>query len=217
MAQSRARCPLSARATAGARAGVAAATTASPSRLILAVGLLIANIVTESGGFGVADQLANVAPLALAALASTPGDHQGGGGFDISISPLIVLTNCVFIVWLAPHGLGGAVSVPIMLGLGAAVGVVNGLLIMLLRVQPVVVTLAMYFILQGVDLSSRRSPGSLGDGGWVDHLAGSVGPIPGALFTIGVPLLIWFGLRCCPYRRMLYAVGRNDATAFSAA
>src|ERR1700735_1794815 len=84
--------------------------------LTLAIGLLIANIATESGGFGLTNQLADVAPLAIAALASTPAII--GGGFDISISPLIFCLNSVFIVWLAPAGLAGAVSVPILLGPG---------------------------------------------------------------------------------------------------
>jgi ribose transport system permease protein len=180
---------------------------------VLAIGMLAANIATEHGGFGVADQLANVAPVAIAALASAPAVI--GGGFDISISPLILLTNSVFVVWLAPHGLGGAISVPIMLGIGLAVGLLNGLLILLLRVQAIVVTLAMFFILQGVDLLIAPNPVSLSNTGWVKHLAGSVGPIPGALLTIGLPLLIWFGLRFVPFRRLLYAVGSNDATAFS--
>ena len=180
---------------------------------VLAVGMLIANIVTVHGGFGVADQLANVAPMAIAALASAPSIIAGG--FDISISPLIVLTNAVYIVWLAPHGLGGAVSVPIMLGLGLAVGVLNGLLIMVLRVQAIVVTLAMFFSLQGVVLFIAPNPVSISDSGWVQHLAGSVGPIPGGVFTIGLPLLIWFSLRLVPFGRLLYAVGSNDTTAFS--
>ena len=180
---------------------------------ILAVGMLIANIVTVHGGFGVADQLANVAPMAIAAMASAPSIIAGG--FDISISPLIVLTNAVYIVWLAPHGLGGAVSVPIILGLGLAVGVLNGLLIMVLRVQAIVVTLAMFFSLQGVVLFIAPNPVSISDSGWVQHLAGSVGPIPGGVFTIGLPLLIWFSLRLVPFGRLLYAVGSNDTTAFS--
>jgi len=180
---------------------------------VLAIGMLAANIATGHGGFGFADQLANVAPVAIAALASAPAVI--GGGFDISISPLILLTNTVFVVWLAPHGLGGAISVPIMLGIGLAVGLLNGLLILLLRVQAIVVTLAMFFILQGVDLLLAPNPVSLSNTGWVKHLAGSVGPIPGALLTIGLPLLIWFGLRFVPFRRLLYAVGSNDATAFS--
>ena len=180
---------------------------------VLAIGMLVANIVTVHGGFGVADQLANVAPMAIAALASAPSIIAGG--FDISISPLIVLTNAVYIVWLAPHGLGGAVSVPIILGLGLAVGVLNGLLIMVLRVQAIVVTLAMFFSLQGVVLFIAPNPVSISDSGWVQHLAGSVGPIPGGVFTIGLPLLIWFSLRLVPLGRLLYAVGSNDTTAFS--
>lgn len=180
---------------------------------VLAIGMLVANIATVHGGFGVADQLANVAPMAIAAMASAPSIVAGG--FDISISPLIVLTNAVYIVWLAPNGLGGAVSVPIILGLGLAVGVLNGLLIIVLRVQAIVVTLAMFFSLQGVVLFVAPNPVSLSGSGWVQHLAGSVGPIPGGVFTIGLPLLIWFGLRLVPLGRLLYAVGSNDTTAFS--
>jgi ribose transport system permease protein len=182
--------------------------------LILAVGLLIANITTESGGFGLTNQLADVAPLAIAALASTPAII--GGGFDISISPLIFCLNSVFVVWLAPAGLAGAVSIPIILGLGCAVGMLSGALIVFLRVQPVVVTLAMYFILQGVDLVLSPQPQELpGNGGWTTHLAGSIGPIPGGVLTIGLPLLIWIGLRYIPFRRYLYAIGSNETTAFS--
>jgi ribose transport system permease protein len=180
---------------------------------VLTIGLLIANIATEHGGFGFSEQLANVAPMAIAAIASAPSII--GGGFDISISPLIVLTNSAFVVWLAPNGLGGAIAVPILLGIGLLVGLVNGLLIIVLRVQAIVVTLAMFFGLQGVDLLLAPNPVSLQSTGWVQHLAGTVGPVPGALFTIGVPLLIWFGLRLVPFGKLLYAVGSNDATAFA--
>jgi ribose transport system permease protein len=180
---------------------------------LLSVALLVGNIVAEHGSFALSDQLANVAPLAIAALASAPSII--GGGFDLSISPLICLTNIAYVVWLAPHGLGGAAAVPIMLGLGTAVGLLNGLLIITLRVQPIVVTLAMYFSLQGVDLLIAPNPVSMKSAGWTQHLAGSVGPVPGGLITIGIPLLIWIGLRFVPYRRLLYAVGSNDATAYS--
>jgi ribose transport system permease protein len=93
--------------------------------------------------------------------------------------------------------------------------VLNGLLIMVLRVQAIVVTLAMFFSLQGVVLFIAPNPVSISNTGWVQHLAGSVGPIPGGVFTIGLPLLIWFSLRLVPFGRLLYAVGSNDTTAFS--
>ncbi len=182
--------------------------------LVLTVVLLISNL-TQTPNFGWSAQLGQFAPLAIAAMASTPAIISGGGGFDISISPLMILTSAVFVVWLAPNGLGGAVAIPVLLALGTAVGTVNGLLIIGLRIPPVVVTLSMYFMLIGVNLRIVPSPVTV-QSTWLTQLAGNVGPVPGALFTITFPLAIWFGLGRIPYRRMLYAVGSNDATAFSA-
>ena len=127
---------------------------------------MIATLIQDNGNFGLSDQLAIAAPVTIAALASAPAII--GGGFDLSISPLIVFTNCVYVVWLAPHGLGGAVSVPIVLGVGRVTGLFTGLMITILRVQPVVVTLAMYFALQGVDLLLAPAPCR-----WASSIAGS--------------------------------------------
>jgi ribose transport system permease protein len=181
--------------------------------LLLTLALLAATLIRDSN-FGWNDQLANFAPMALAAMASTPAIISGGGGFDLSISPLMYFCGEVFIIWLAPHSLGGAASVPIILALGAAVGLLNGLVIILLRVPPVVATLSMYFVLIGVDLRVAPNPKYLGTN-WIHELAGTVGPIPGALFTLGFPILVWLLIGLIPYRRTLYAVGSNDATAFA--
>jgi ribose transport system permease protein len=180
---------------------------------LLFVVLLATTLIKEQGNLGLSDQLANAAPMTIAALASAPVII--GAGFDVSISPLLFFTNAAYVVWLAPHGLGGAVAVPIVLGLGVVCGLFTGTMITLLRVQPVVVTLAMYFSLQGVNLLLAPNPVRMTHDSWVVKLAETIGPVPGGVFTIGVPLLIWFGLRYVPFRRLLYAVGSNDATAFS--
>ena len=183
--------------------------------LVLVVVLLIGNLLSETGGFGLTNQLADMAPYVLAGMASTPAIISGGGGFDLTISPVMYLVGGIFVVWLVPAGLGGAVAIPLLLLAGALIGAFNAVLIMLLRVPPVVVTLSMYFVLLGVDLLVVPAPVSL-SGGWVSHLSGSVGPIPGAVFTIGAPLLIWFLLGLTPYRRTLLTVGSNGPAAFSA-
>jgi ribose transport system permease protein len=183
--------------------------------LLLTLALLAVTIIRDPGGFGLTDQLANFSPIAIAAMASTPAIISGGGGFDLTISPLMTLTSAVFVAWLVPHGLGGYEAIPILLAIGAAMGALNGVLIAVLRVQPVVVTLSMYFVLLGVDLLIVPNPLGLRNS-WVTDLAHSVGPFPGALITLGIPLVIWAALGRIPYRRTLYAVGSNDATAFSA-
>jgi len=87
----------------------------------------------------------------------------------------------VFIVWLVPAGLGGAISGPIMLA-SAPLWAWSTAADHSCGWQPVVVTLAMYFILQGVDLVLSPQPQAMpGNRRMETHLAGSVGPIPGAV------------------------------------
>ncbi len=181
--------------------------------LLLAVVLLIVNlIVTER--FGWTEQLATFAPLAIAAMAQTPSILSGRGGFDLTISPLMTFTSIVFVLWLVPAGLGGAVAVPILLLIGAAIGVLNAAIIVGLRVPAMVVTLATYFVMVGIDLKLMPTPLRLQDN-WVTAFTGRIGPVPGALVLIAAPVVIWMLLGLTPYKRILYMVGSNDATAFS--
>ena len=182
--------------------------------LMLAILFLVVNLSIQPN-FGWTDQLASFAPLAIAAVASVPSIISGRGGLDMSISPIMTLSSILFGVWLVPLGLGGAVSVPVLMLVGAAVGTLSGLLIVVLRLQPIVVTLSMFFIITGVNLKLAPLPVSI-SGTWLENLGGSWGPIPGGLVSILIPVAIWLALTRTPYRRMLYAVGGNDITAFSA-
>jgi ribose transport system permease protein len=182
--------------------------------LLLTLVLLIINLI-RTPDFGWTEQLANFAPLAIAAAASTPAIISGGGGFDLSISPTMALTSGFYVVVLVPEGLGGYEALPVMLLIGAVIGAVNGLLIVGLRLLPVVVTLSTFFVLIGVNLKLVPAPESLRVT-WMNDFAGTIAGIPGAIFLIAVPLVIWALLGLTPYRRMLYAVGSNDAAAFSA-
>src|SRR5258708_513229 len=67
-----------------------------------------------------------------------------------------------------------------MLVLGAAVGVVNGLGVVVLRIHPLIVTLGMGAILQGITLLYALGPvGAVPDG--FDAIAyGTFGPFPAA-------------------------------------
>jgi len=188
--------------------------------LLLAVVLLIANIIAQPAFANPSnwdETLAIFAPFAIAAFASTPAIMSGGGGIDISIGPLMTVINMVIVVDLLPHGLDSPWTVvPICLVGGAAVGAVNGTLVTVLRFQPVVATLCMNFILTGLATQIEGSSTPQGSTWWTNDLASSFGPIPGGLVSIGVVLLIWFGLSRTAYLRNLYATGGDDAAAFSA-
>jgi ribose transport system permease protein len=142
-------------------------------------------------------------------MASTPSIISGRGGFDLTISPLMTFLSIVFVTWMVPNGMGGYQAIPIILLFGAAVGAINGLIIVGLRVPPMVVTLSTYFIIIGIDLKLAPTPVPL-QGNWTSDFAGG-----GALLWIAIPVVIWMALRLIPFRSILYLVGSNDATAFS--
>jgi len=181
--------------------------------LILTLVLLGINLL-QSTSFGLTAQLATFAPMAIASMASTPSIISGNGGFDFSISPVMILISGIYVIHLGGTAWGGAISVPILLLIGTACGLINGLLVTWLRLAPMVVTLATWFFVTGLNVRVIPTP-VFGEDTWMTNLAGSVGPIPGALFTIGAPLLIWLLIGFIPFKRMLLAVGTNDAAAFS--
>jgi ribose transport system permease protein len=181
--------------------------------------LLIANEIAQpafASPSQLAPTLATLAPFTLAGMACTSAFLSGRGGIDLSVAPLMGLTNIILVTKLLGTSAGSPwLSVPILLILGAGVGAVNGVLVTFLRFPPVITTLGTFFILSGLDLYLVPNPVTL-DSAWTDRLSGSFGPIPGALLTIGAPIVLWLALRRTAFVESLLSVGDHDATAFSA-
>lgn len=183
--------------------------------LLLFVVFFVINMIQSGGRLNIPNQLANLAPTAIAAMASAPAIISGRGGFDLSISPTMVLCSGLYAAWFVTHGIDGVLAIVLMLAVGAAIGFINGALIVGLRIPAVVATLSMYFILIGVNLVVIETPVSV-SGSPLAVFADSIGPIPGALITIAFPLVVWALLGLTRYRSTLFAVGSNDITAYSA-
>jgi ribose transport system permease protein len=187
--------------------------------LAFGIALFIANVIVLPAfifGGQLAVTAGTLAPFVLAAMASTPAFLSGGGGIDLSITPLMALSNIVLVTGLLGTTLGTPIiAIPLLLAIGAIVGAANGLLVAWLRFPPVIATLGMFFMLSGLDLGLVPNPVS-SPPSWINSLAGSVGPIPGALLTIGVPLVAWAALRRTALVDSILSVGDNAAASFSA-
>lgn len=187
--------------------------------LLLSVVLLVANIAVLPS-FGSPSNfdtnLTLFAPFALVAMAATPAILSGGGGIDMSVGLNAGLVSNVLVLYLLPHGTWGSpwVAVPLVLALGAAIGLANGLSVAVLRYQPVIATLCMLFVLQGVNQKIAGAPTAAPES-WLSDLAEGFGPIPGGVVLVAGPVLAWLAIQRIPYHRVLLAVGGNDATAFS--
>lgn len=187
--------------------------------LLVAVALFVANAVARPSfaAWGSwPSLLADLAPFALAAIATTPQMLSGAGGIDISVGPLLNLVSVVIVGELMAHGAGSPwVDVPVALALGALVGAINGVLVGVFRYQAVLATLCGLFVLSGIGQALVGTP-TASSAGWLSQLGNQIGPVPGGLILMLVPLLIWAGLGRTAYIRQLYAVGGDEVAAYSA-
>lgn len=160
------------------------------------------------GNFEVTATVDNTAPLAFAALGQSL--IMLTGGIDLSVGGLMDLTNGVAALTL--HGSAGHIllwSVIIVL-IGAAGGLFNGLLVAFGRLQPILVTLGTLAIYQGIALKVLPQPGGHVDGGVTAVLVNPDRPT--GFVVIAAAVALWWLLRRTPLGVGIYALG-NDRQA----
>jgi len=187
--------------------------------LLLAAGLFALGSLLQPG-FGSYDQAMNILRLAaflgIVAAGQTLVIISGGEGIDLSVGAVVTL-GAILVFRLGTGEAGGALlALAIALGVGLLIGAANGLGITLLKIPPLVMTLGMAGVVQGLILVVTR--GEL-RGETPDLLAGLVSGslafgIPGVVLVwAALGLLMWLLLWRTPYGRQLFAVGANRTTA----
>jgi ribose transport system permease protein len=154
------------------------------------------------------------------------------GGIDLSVGSIIALLGVIFIDLIANHGVPWPLAVLLVLAIGVAMGMVAGLLITKLKLQPFVVTLCGLLIYRGIARFYTRDATagfpfgvSFPDLEWIttgrtDIVALLTGdrfhsiPIPHAFFImLVIAVIMWFVLHRSVFGRYLYAVGKNEEAA----
>lgn len=186
--------------------------------ILLAVLLFVVNVVKLPafvGGSALPGTLSTLAPFVIAAIASTPALLAGGGGIDLSIGPTFGLVNALIVATLLPRGLGGpGIVIPLALATGTTVGLVNGFMVAVVRIQPIVATLGTYLVLEGIAIKLLPQP--IGQvPAWIADMSNSYGPVPGGLILMAVPALIWFLITRTRFHKTLLEVGGDERAAFS--
>ena len=134
------------------------------------------------------------------------------GGIDLSVAS--VATGSAYLLTTNVSSMGSPTALALALGFGLLVGLLNGVGVAVLRVQPLVMTLGTGLMVGGIMIvysqqmlaSQPQVPGyiqALGSG----KLWGLV-PVDLFLWLIVAALMI-FGLRRTGFGRLLYAVGDN--------
>ncbi len=139
-------------------------------------------------------------------------------GIDLSVGMIFILANVVGSYVLVGTPLQTAFGVVVVLGMGAACGALNGLIVIVGRLQPIVTTIATGAIFFGIALWLRPFPGSSPD--FSAALAGALtgklfGVIPSSLVALAaVVLIFWIPFRRSVLGRAVYAVGSSEVAAY---
>jgi ribose transport system permease protein len=163
---------------------------------------------------GLGGAIIGAAPLVLATLAMTPIAIAGPAGVDLSIGPAMTFINIAVVLGLPEVGLSDPVSVfAFAILLGILLQVIMGTLIAILRVSTVVVTLALYLVLDGMNtVILPQSGGSAPD--WLANW-GSVSTVFSAVLYVPVAaFLLWAVTARTTFFRNVRLMGANDRTAF---
>lgn len=157
-------------------------------------------------------------------------------GLDLSVGAVMTLSACVASYLLAGSGLDITLGILATLSVGTAFGLLNGLIVVHGRLQPIIATLATGAIAIGLALLLRPQPGGDVDGdlGWaltntVWDFADTYGladggeawwlkpfadiPVP-LILLFGVAGLIWLPFKRTVTGRTIYAIGSAEGAAY---
>src|SRR5205823_2025224 len=104
------------------------------------------------------------------------------------------------------------------LAVGAVAGAFNGFFVAVLRLQPIVVTLATMFILQGVTLLVMDKPGGQIPASLGQFLVGDAipGMLPAPVLLLGALLAAWLLMKNTVFGKAVYALGSDREAARAA-
>jgi ribose transport system permease protein len=191
------------------------------ARLLLAYGILAALLIiyhekaprfTEREMRSIANQGMT---LSIASLGQTVVVLTGG--IDLSVGPMVSLTNS------AVSRMGGVENpttwtvkaVALATLIGAAGGLINGILVAYGRLQPIIVTLATGSIYSGFALYLRPNPGGEVPFEYVDKLTGLWrGRFPDSLFLLAALIGCWLIFRKTKLRTRIVAIGSSQGAAY---
>jgi len=194
-----------------ARDGLAAWTVV----VVLVIVLLARNGSVFLSPLNVANLLSQMVVLGLVSMGQTY--VMISGGIDLSVGSLATLTT-VLTAGLINGNAGLTIPVLVLaVFIGAGVGIVHGLLVTRAGLAPFIVTLASYFLLQGLAFAYTSIPVGSIPANLSDFVYSQIGPIPVIfLIVLAIAVVLGWVLARTRFGVHLYASGGDPAIARSA-
>lgn len=137
-------------------------------------------------------------------------------GIDLSVGMIFILCNCLASAIVAGSAGMTAIGVIAVLLTGIACGAVNGAIVVMGRLQPIVTTIATGAVFYGLALFVRPFPGGAVNDVLADALTSKIfGIFPASFVVLAlVILLVWVPYSRSVMGRTAYAIGSSESAAF---
>jgi ribose transport system permease protein len=154
--------------------------------------------------------------LAIALAAVGAGIVLISGGFDLSAGATVVLLNVTLVTAYTNKLPGGIILWSVIcMAIGIVVGLTNGFLVAVIRLPPIIATLAMSFILQGIALLVMPTPTGMVPPEYIEFWTGTAwGVIPTSLIIFLLLFVFLFVLKNSSFGTNVYAIGSDEYAAF---
>ncbi len=156
---------------------------------------------------------ATAAPLGIMALAQT--FLIVSGGIDVSVGSIVAITTVTTALVMGPDGGNFWLAASFAVLLGAGIGAVNAVLVVVLGINPFIATLGTLSVFQGTALAmtggrTRVVQDSTLSFIGIRDVAGL--PIPLGVFLVAFVVVLCFE-RLTPWGRTIFAIGGNSEAA----
>ena len=135
------------------------------------------------------------------------------GGFDLSVGSALSVINVLLAVHMGQSGGSQILWIVLALVVGGGIGLVNGVLIAILRIPSIVATLATSFFWGGVALFILNEPGGSVSMTFTDWFTGTHADVPNALLLLIVAAVVWLAVKRTRLGISIYAIGGDREAA----
>jgi ribose transport system permease protein len=137
-----------------------------------------------------------------------------GGGIDLSVAANVRIASLLGAQYMATDGASLLLGILLIVGIGMAVGLLNGVLIAVLRMPAFITTLGTLLLLDGATLTISSTPDGLAPEPLISFYTGKLAGIPyPALVLLAVAVVVGVALRATVWGRSVYAVGGDAELA----
>lgn len=181
--------------------------------LVVAVAINASLQPTFFTQYSLTSNFATFAPLVFAAIAQSI--IIIGGGLDLSLGAQVALISVVSLKVMDGQDSRILLGVIAALATGAACGALNGFVVAVIRLQPLIATFATASVFSGIALVVLPTPGGAVPPAMVASYRMAVAGIPVPVLLVLLGMLLWWALSRTKYVRQLYAVGGDKEAAYA--